>query len=228
MVGQARVAAALEADLERTGGAGSLLILGPDGVGRFLLARAAATEILGGGSRVEIQVEAGTHPDFRLVEPGEGIEGVRAAIGSLQRRPVLGPRQVLLLRDVDRLSQEALNALLKTLEEPPAGAAVLLIARDVHLLPETVVSRCRVYRARPLDDAEVAEILSRAGVPRELARFAEGSPGRAIHRHRCGASDQARQLVDVLLHRSPDPLGVADSIVRRGKEEERKEQRRRL
>jgi len=228
IVGQDRAAAALRSDLSRTGGSGSILLLGPEGVGRYRLARAAAVEILGGGQRGQVQVEAGTHPDFLQLEPGAGIDGVREAIAALQRRPALGPRQVLLVRDADRLVGAALNALLKTLEEPPLGAAVLVIACDAHLLPETVVSRCRVYRARPLREAEVAEVLERAGAPGELARFAEGSPGRALYRHRCGLSEPAERLADVLLHRRSDPLGVAEAIVRRRKGEERKEQRRRL
>ena len=224
VVGQDAAVAALEAHLARTGGAGSTLIVGEEGVGRYLLARCAARRILGD----DALVEAGRHPDLALLDPTEGIDGVRATVTTLQRRPALADRQVLLVRDADRFGTEALNALLKTLEEPPGGAAIFLVASDPALLPETVVSRCRVVRARALTEAETARVLEGLDVPPELARDAAGAPGRALFHHEHGVGADATRLVELLLRRCPDPLAEADALVKKRKEEESRDHRRRL
>jgi replication-associated recombination protein RarA len=224
VVGQESAVAALRAQLARTGGQGATLIVGPPGVGRFLLAQCAATAILGDAARVE----AGTHPDLFVLDPAMGIDGVRDAAMTLARRPLAGPRQVLLVRDADRLSIEALNALLKTLEEPPAGAAIFLVAEDAALLPETVVSRCRLVRALPLRERETAEVLARHGGPREGAADAEGAPGLAFGREAQGVPGDATALLEAMAGRSEDPLGDVERIVRKRKDEDAGAQRARL
>jgi len=224
IAGQARAIVALERQLARFGGAGSTLIVGPEGVGRFTLAHRAAIAILGDRP----QVEAFTHPDLTLLEPEAGIDGVRGAAEALARRPARAPRQVLLVRDADRFSGEAHNALLKTLEEPPGEAGIFLTAADLTLLPETVVSRCRVVRARALDDAETARVLAARGAPVEGAADAEGSPGRALYHAAHGVGEQAAALVALLDGQAEDPLGEVERLVRRRKEEETAAFRRRL
>lgn len=224
VVGQEAAVAALRAMLSRTGGQGTTLVFGPEGVGRFLLARCAATAILGDAALVE----AGTHPDLTVLGPEQGIEGARDALAVLSRRPLTGPRQVLLVRDFDRFHEDVHHFLLKTLEEPPAGAAVFLVAEEPALLPPTVISRCRLVRAVPLSDAQAAEVLARAGVPTEAAADAEGAPGRGIRQVELGIGEDVSALVDALIGRSEDPLGDAERIVRRRKDEEAMDQRARL
>jgi DNA polymerase-3 subunit delta' len=224
VVGQRGAVAALRAQIERTGGQGSTLLVGPEGVGRFLLARCAAAAILGDPARVA----AGTHPDLFVLSPDLGIDGVREAVAVLARRALRGPRQVLLVRDADRLSVEALNALLKTLEEPPGGAAIYLVAEDAAALPETVVSRCRIVRAVPLTEAETAEVVHRHGAPRAAAADAEGAPGRALYQVAQGVPGDAEALLDAIAGRGEDPLADVEKIVRRRKDEEAPAQRRRL
>jgi len=213
VVGQEPAVAALQAQLAATGGSGSTLIVGPDGVGRFLLARRAADLILGPAVR----------SDLYVLDPEAGIDGVREATAQLARKPLEGPRSVLILRDLDRFSGAAHNALLKTLEEPPAGAAIFLVAQGVELLPETVVSRCRTVRARPLTDADCARV---AGV--EDARDAEGSPGRAVFQAQAGVGEAAQTLLALLERPAPDPLAEVDKLVRKKSGVETKEHRRRL
>jgi len=224
VLGQDEAVVALEAQLARTGGAGATLVVGPDGVGRFRLAAAAARAILGDAALVD----AGNHPDFRVLDPEEGIDGVRDAAEALQRKPARGPRQVLVARDADRMTAPAHNAFLKTLEEPPAGAAVFFIAEDVSLLPETVVSRCRVVRARPLDDDATARVLERIGLPPDAARDAGGSPGRAVYQVEAGVREDADRLHALLLEPHADALATADELARKRKDEDLKALRRRL
>jgi hypothetical protein len=221
IVGQPAAVAAIRAILARTGGQGSTLIFGPEGTGRFLLALSAAKEILGDSPLVA----ALTHPDLTVVTPDLGIDGARAALEALSLRALMGPRQVLLIRDFDRFHEDVHHFLLKTLEEPPAGAAIFLVAEDPALLPETVVSRCRLVRTVPLSDADAARVL---GVPPEVAADAEGSPGRGARQAAAGIPADAAVLVEALLGRREDPLADIEQIVRKRKDEEAGDQRARL
>jgi DNA polymerase-3 subunit delta' len=224
VVGQEAAVAALQGQLARTGGAGSTLILGPEGVGRFLLALSAAHAILGS----PVLVDAGRHPDLAVLDPDSGIDGVRAATITLQRRPAQAPRQVLIVRDADRLSIEAHNALLKLLEEPPAGAAVFVVAEDSTLLPETVVSRCRLVRARALTDEETARVLEVLGIPDDASQDAEGSPGRACFHHEASVRADAERLLALLEKPRPNALAEAEALARRRPKEESPAHRRRV
>ena len=229
VVGQKEANSSLEAVIRRGGGSGSTLIVGPEGVGRFLLATRAAEMVLApGGGAAAARAASGQHADLIVLDPSEGIEGVRAAIESLALRPVEAERQVLIVRDADKMVEAAHNALLKTLEEPPGEACVLVVAQGPEFLPETVVSRCRIVRARSLTRAETEQVLIRIGVDPTLARDAEGSPGRAEYLDREGIPDAAAQLEGLLSRRGEDPLGSSEKLVRRRADENSKDQRRRL
>ena len=226
VVGQDAAAAALARHLDVTRGAGGTLIVGPEGVGRFLLAHRAARAILGATPESAARVESLQHADLLVLEPGDGIDGVRDAAELLVRRPVEGERTVLIVRDLERFSLPALNALLKTLEEPPAGAAIILIAEGTELLPETIVSRCRIVRTRALTRDETRKVLEARGAPPELAEDADGSPGRALARQ--GLGIDAGSLLALFDAAHPDPLGEIDKIVRHRPGEENDVHRRRL
>ncbi len=229
VVGQEPAVAALRSHIGRTGGSGSTLLAGPEGTGRFLLAMGAAQLILGGSNEAAAaRVASQQHPDLAVIDAEEGIEGVREGIATLAFRPSEGPRRVLIVRDADLLSLEAQNALLKTLEEPPAGAAVLVVAGDPQALPETVVSRCRLVRVRPLSADAMRRLLPRLGLPVGLAEEAEGSPGRALFHHQEKSGEGAAALLRLLRARAEDPLAEADALSRRKPKEESKPHRRRL
>ncbi len=134
------------------------------------------------------------HPDVVLVERGlyQGLLGASEATGiSVEqiRRVVLGrvgfpPHEgralVFIVRDADQLTQQAANALLKTLEEPGAGTYfVLLTARPKRLL-DTVLSRTLPVRFGPLPDEVVREILTRRGAPLDAVEAAQGSAALAL------------------------------------------------
>jgi DNA polymerase-3 subunit delta' len=106
------------------------------------------------------------------------IATVREWQRDISLRPYEGRRRVLILHDAERLSDEAANAMLKTLEEPPPYATIVLVANSVDLLP-TIVSRCRVLRLRPLPRRQVAEALEARGVDQaDAALIAAWSGGR--------------------------------------------------
>src|SRR4051794_12223448 len=96
-----------------------------------------------------------------------------------------GSRRVAVVDDADDLNDEAANAFLKTLEEPPPGAVLILIGTSADVQLDTIVSRCRVVRFDPLPPHELAAVLLDRGIASDpatadrLAELGEGSVGRA-------------------------------------------------
>ncbi|WP_239805934.1 DNA polymerase III subunit delta' [Croceicoccus hydrothermalis] len=114
------------------------------------------------------------------------VEQVRAMQRRLNTRPTLGPRRAIIIDSIDDLEKSAVNALLKSLEEPPAGTVFLLVShRPGGLLP-TVRSRCRILRFTALDNAQMHQVVGDAAPDvspdiREAAiAAAHGSPGAAL------------------------------------------------
>ncbi len=108
------------------------------------------------------------------------IDQVREAQRMAALKPYEGVGRVFIFESAELLSEQAANALLKTLEEPPEQVTLVLLATAAELLPETIVSRCTVIRLRPLSHALVEEVLRDShGAPPELAaRIARASHGR--------------------------------------------------
>jgi DNA polymerase-3 subunit delta' len=140
------------------------------------------------------RIERGSHPDVRLagmasqaaaLKPDEAARQKELKIATVREwqrdialKPYEGSRRVLILHDAERLSDEAANCMLKTLEEPPPYATIILVANSVELLP-TIVSRCRVLRLRPLPRRQIVETLQARGVtPEDAALLAAWSGGR--------------------------------------------------
>ena len=122
------------------GPAHAYLFHGPRGVGKREAAFAFAAELLGDRGRVERRA----HPDLYVPEPlGDQIriDAVRALRRDLHMRPFEADRRVYLILGADELNDDAADALLKDLEEPPAYAVVVLVADDIGPLPETIRSR---------------------------------------------------------------------------------------
>jgi DNA polymerase-3 subunit delta' len=177
---------------------GAVLLLGPPGVGKRVLADAFAARLLCQAPVADdacgvcaqcTRVAAGTHPDVHVITREEErrdvrIEQVRELTRWLTLQPLMAARKVGLLDDAHCLNEHGQNALLKTLEEPPGASTLVLIASSAALLLPTVRSRCQVVRLDPLPPDAVARVLEARGVPAErrgtLAALAEGSPGRAL------------------------------------------------
>ncbi len=125
------------------GPAHAYLFSGPRGVGKRAVAAAFAAELLGDEERVA----RGTHPDLYVLEPlGDQIriDAIRALRHDLHMRPFEADRRVYLIVGADLMNEDAADALLKDLEEPPDYAVIVLLAADLARLPETIRSRCQL------------------------------------------------------------------------------------
>ena len=180
------------------------LFIGPGGVGKRTLALRFAQALncerhAGSGGfcdpaqepvcRACRLIPQEAYPDLHLLRPEDEGGGIRVEqIRELQRQLSLAPFEgrwrIALLPEFHRASHSAANALLKTLEEPPAQVLLLLTAPTAEALLPTIVSRCEALALRPMPLAELASALRGRGLATEqaelLAGISGGRPGRAI------------------------------------------------
>ncbi len=153
----------------------SLVFHGPEGIGKSLLALLLARTLTCPDAREaacgncpscrKIQPPDCRHPDIRRLTPqGQEIriQQIRDLIREIQVRPMEGKRRVFLIDPADRMTSEAANALLKTLEEPPPRSAILLVTSKYHSLLPTVRSRCQMIRLQTVDRDTVYRYLVEA------------------------------------------------------------------
>lgn len=214
------------------------IFAGPDGVGKGLFARELAKALfcksgaLGSG-RLDncstcpacLQIDSGSHADVNWLDVRERAEQVsvkdaRALQDVLYLKPAEGPYKVAIIRQADRLSIAAANSLLKTLEEPPPGALLILLAVTPEALPATVRSRGQVVRFYPLPLDVVQQMLTGRGVGKEeahyLAVISQGSPGRALEIAEGDGFEEKRWLLEAFSDLSKgNDLALAEEVYRR-------------
>ncbi len=188
IIGHARAVARLRATLVAGAVPHAIVIHGPRRSGKAALAHALASALFA----VE---DAAKHPDFRLVERPRDektgklkkaipIDAVRALADHLRMSSFMGGAKVAVIDGADALSEEAANALLKTLEEPAPSAHVVLCAEDASRLPATVMSRSACIGLRRVPEEDIAAALVERGLAApEAARaafLADGRPGAAL------------------------------------------------
>jgi DNA polymerase-3 subunit delta' len=199
VIGHRRLVDLLARAVDRDSLPPSLILAGPSGIGKRLLAIAVAQALncqspqrksaarspaQSGTAALDFdscgacaactRIARGVHPDVLVVEPGDTgsikIDQVRDIIDRAAYRPFDGRRRVVIIDDADALVPGAQNALLKTLEEPPPSSVFMLVTARPDLLLATVQSRCPRLRFRALDAADVAAVLMRKGRSEEEAR----------------------------------------------------------
>src|SRR5205823_13652 len=161
------------------------LFHGPQGVGKRDFARAFAREILATTREV--------HPDlYELEALGEmiRIDAIRELRRDLHMRPFETDRRIYLVHDAHLLNEDAADALLKDLEEPPAYAVIVLVADDLGPLPETIRSRCQLVPFTRLSERAVREEIAARAPGLEPAEAA------ALARLAAGRLDRAARLLD--------------------------------
>ena len=164
------------------------LFAGSSNVGKATVALAFAAALVGGSERSRGRVMRHCHPDVTVIGPegrtALGVDQARRAIAGASLRAVEGRLKVFIFDEASTMTEAAANALLKTLEEPPAGTVFIIVAESEDDLPATVASRCRIIRFGRVSDADLADALADRGVEADraamTARIAGGSPGLAL------------------------------------------------
>ncbi len=175
LLGHEQVMSVLQRQLEAGRLPGGILLHGPRGIGKATLAFEFARRVLErtgdeDPERVREQVAAGAHPNLFVMRrvarerspgfySGIRVDEVRGALQRLHQTRGRAGHRIVIVDSIDDCNANAANALLKTLEEPPAQTHMLLIShRPGQLLP-TIRSRCQAHPMRPLSDPQVREIL---------------------------------------------------------------------
>lgn len=222
--------ASLGGMIARTQNPQGLLIHGSPGTGRRHLGLWLASRLLGiPVSRLphlaeavvgeEVDAELG-HPDLMIVQPlpdknSISVDQIRELTGFLQLKSHQGGARVVLCWPAESMTPAAANGLLKTLEEPPLGSAIVLIAAAPGQLPATVLSRCHRLRVSPpATDTALAWLATHDPAAKWdlLLDFAGGAPLQALALHRRGFTTQAQMYTEDLRHlrqRQDTPAAVA-------------------
>jgi len=214
---QPRAGLALSAALS-SGPSHAYLFRGPRGAGKRAAARSFAAEILAGGAedpdgaRRRAMLDPSPHPDLVWIAPRGAqhlVEEVRErVIRAAAYRPFEGEKRVFVIEAAEAMRDESQNALLKTLEEPPEFAHLILLSSEPEALLETVSSRCQAIDFAPLPVAALEAQLSGAGDADEVAAAARLSAG-DLDRARFLLSDPGRKLRVQAQERNWEALLVA-------------------
>lgn len=216
----------------------ALLIVGPSSVGKTTLALDLAAGLLCTAAdpadrpcracRACRLVDDGNHPDLHRIAPdGAGgqisIGQIRALASELALLPVEGGARVAVVESAQRLNEDGQNALLKTLEEPPAGVTVVLCSEDEDRLLPTIRSRCARIRLGSVSSRAIENLLAEQGLAdapaaAALARATRGRPGLAIAYARAPAVLEARReltrtLLDLLSERPARRLEIGRQLL---------------
>jgi DNA polymerase-3 subunit delta' len=213
LVGHDEAVELLRRDIAAGRLAHAYLFTGADGIGKRTLALRMAQAVNCeappapgepcGTCRACTLIGAEKHPDLFLLRPeGPGsrilVDAARCVVRTLMLKPVEAARRIALLADFHRALPNAANALLKTIEEPPPSALLLLTAECADELLPTITSRCRIVPLRPLKESVISQALQdhwklapeRA---RTLARLSGGRLGWAINQARWEDAETERK-----------------------------------
>ncbi|MBP2626294.1 MAG: polymerase delta prime subunit [Firmicutes bacterium] len=173
----------------------AVLLSGPRGIGKFMVARVLSTALLCkapesrpcGSCQSCLQMANGTQPDFLNIGPDGAnikIEQIRNLQNEVALAPYVSLRRVCIINEAELMTVQAANSLLKVLEEPVGDVVFILIAANKQMLLPTIISRCMAIEFQPLTDTVLTEALVDKGFLHDqsevAARLSRGRMGTAL------------------------------------------------
>lgn len=173
----------------------SYLFLGTEGIGKLLVAKEFAKKILCLNNTEDETCTCKSctcfngknHPDYYIInEEGESIkiDTIRNITEKAFEKPILSDKKVYIINDFEKMTKEAQNCLLKTLEEPPEFVVIILISSNENIILNTIKSRCMTIKFHNIDDKELLEyaqnVLKYEHISENLLKSFDGSIGKAI------------------------------------------------
>lgn len=158
------------------------IISGEDGIGKSKLAKILACSILG----VREDRDYVDIINYRTKKNSFGVDEVRGVIEEVNKKPYEGNKKVIIIYEGNKLTVQAQNALLKTIEEPPTGVFILLLCESLELILDTIKSRCEIHKLTPMSKEDIREyilttsndVYSKDEINAAIS-YSEGIPGKA-------------------------------------------------
>lgn len=156
------------------------LIAGEDGVGKGKLANILAKFILNG----DLDREYVDIINYSSEKSSFGVDDVRDIMEEVYKKPFEKDKKVIIIHEGNKLTIQAQNALLKTIEEPPKGVYIIILCESLELILDTIKSRCEIYKLKPLTKSELYEYIKikkfnyDENEIKSAIAFSEGVPGR--------------------------------------------------
>jgi DNA polymerase III subunit gamma/tau len=209
VIGQAPIAKTLQNAIASGRVAHAYLFCGTRGVGKTTMARLFAKALNGGSAEVDAAIMAGKDTDVIEIDAASntGVDNARELIANSMYRPMRGKYKVYIIDEVHMLSNQAFNALLKTMEEPPEHVKFILCTTDPHKVLPTIQSRCQRFDFRNIPTSEISQHLT--GV---LTKEKVGADPELIHQVATlgnGSMRDALTLLDRLLASGEKKLTTA-------------------
>lgn len=171
----------------------SYLFLGTEGIGKKMIAKEFAKMILCEGKEKYcgickscIEFDSNNHPDYQEIEPDGNavkIDQIREMQRKIVEAPIIASRKVYIINEADKMTKEAQNCLLKTLEEPPEFANIILIGSNESSFLSTIKSRCTILKFRNIPEEDMKQYLKQKygleEVAESILEAAAGSIGKA-------------------------------------------------
>lgn len=195
VIGNEKIKEILNTSIEQNKISHSYLFIGIDGIGKKIMAKIFSKRILcldngtcNNKCKSCIEFETENHPDFKIIKPDGNtikIEQIRILQKEIQEKPIISSRKIYIIDDADKMTKEAQNALLKTLEEPPEFAIIILIGNNENLFLETIKSRCIILHFEKISNDKIRNFIESQydlkNVNDDILQMFQGSIGKAIY-----------------------------------------------
>jgi len=173
----------------------SYIFIGQSGVGKFLFSKEFAKAVLCQGKQKPcdkceacIKFNGENNPDIQIIDEIEEksikTETIKEMVKGVYEKPIASAKKVYIIKDSQKMTKEAQNSLLKTLEEPPEYVVIILITENENLLLNTIKSRCSKVKFNPLTNIEITKILKEKcdfeEVSENILEIAGGSVAHAL------------------------------------------------
>ncbi len=173
----------------------SYMFVGIEGIGKQMMAKDFAQIVLCTNGKEKgcgqckscIEFMSHNHPDFLYLEPDGSsikIEQIRYLQKKIQEKPIISDKKVYIINDADKMTKEAQNCLLKTLEEPPEYGVIILVGSNENAFLNTIKSRCMIISFKPIEQKYVKQYMEKTygmtNLSQNMLDSFQGSIGKAI------------------------------------------------